>query len=103
MCIRKEIYGLDVKQNYTTNQSLQEERLVCVRTDRIIGIFIIDSAMHAPKIGRLIGNNLKLHWVGTHAISSKDFHGLVKRPTGWLIIMKQISRQEYHITLFEIN
>lgn len=55
--------------------------------------------MDTPKVGSLIGSNLNLDGVGSHAVSPDDFHSFVQRPPSRPVVVKQITSNQHHITL----
>ena len=72
-------------------------------TDRVKFVFVVDSTMNTAKVGGLVANNLDPNSIRSHGIATNDFHRLVQSASRRLVIVKQVSRNQHHITLLIIE
>lgn len=72
-----------------------------VRTYGIELVFVVHCAMDTSKVRGLIRDDLNLDRLRSHAVATNNLNSLVQRASRRLIIVKQVSGNQDHVTLEE--
>mmetsp|Transcript_30048 Transcript_30048/g.70380 ORF Transcript_30048/g.70380 Transcript_30048/m.70380 type:complete len:200 (+) Transcript_30048:2033-2632(+) len=71
--------------------------------DGIVFIFVVDRATDVPEICLLVRHNLDLDRIRSHAVASNNFHCFVQGASGWLVIVKEVTGEQYHVALMPLG